>query len=325
MPRPEKPSRQAQGFEEQPRGTNAPLFWSSRFLSCSPQLDAWRSRLDGDHEFTIVFQRRDGQVSIPGLATFGGAWSPSFQLVSAENLQKIWQQFLGDQACGSPVAIRLPPENFDPVFCSVHNQVLSRIMDTSQTDLSQWIAVNQWTLSDMSRGNQKRQRALLSRGAYCRILETSEFPRAYHLLAANRERKGVKLSISLSRYLNLLEVLPADYRCWGVIDATGDLLAAALTVRLSNKILYVFYWGDTPEGRARSAVALLASSLVEAAQSMGFEQLDLGVSSICGVLNDGLARFKSNLGAQQALRTTWYRGSDTTDCGLHTPHDPILA
>jgi len=304
-------------LEEEVGGTDVPLFWSSRFLACSPELAIWRYRLDDLGEFSIVFQRRGNQVSIPGLATFGGAWSPCVHQVSAEALRSIWQRFLKCFPQGCSVSIRLPPESFDPVFGNVHNNALSSLMDSSLTDLSQWIAVSQWGLTDMSSGNQKRRRALLRRGAICRELDPDEYARSYRLLAGNRSRRGVKLSIPLSKYLKLLEVLPEDYKCWGVVDVSGDLLAAALTVRWSSKCLYVLYWGDTPEGRARSAVALLAASLVEAAQSLGFEQLDLGVSSIDGMSNDGLARFKANLGAQPAFRTTWLLGTDDPARGLY--------
>ena len=82
----------------------------------------------------------------------------------------------------------------------------------------------------------------------------------------------------------------------------GQLLAAAICVAVSARVLYVYAWGEISGAEALSPVCVLADHLSNFARSHGFELLDLGTSSVAGIVNPGLLAFKRSLGADTSLK-----------------------
>jgi hypothetical protein len=109
--------------------------------------------------------------------------------------------------------------------------------------------------------------------------------------------------MSSEKFVRLLRDLPHVFQLFGAF-IEDEVVAAALVVRLNQDVAYVLYWGDTPAGRARSAVAPLASFLAGHYGNLGVSILDLGISSVKGIIDDGLARFKENLGSEVSLKLT---------------------
>jgi hypothetical protein len=152
-------------------------------------------------------------------------------------------------------------------------------------------------MEGFSRGNRKRVRAFTDLGGLVRRAAESELNAAFDLLKANRERRGVQLSIDREKFLKLATTQPNLYRCWLAI-ADSQLMGAALTVELDEKSTYVLYWGDSLRGREVSVSASICLYLLVTVASEGKAFLDLGISSNAGQVDEGLLRFKSNLGAE---------------------------
>jgi lipid II:glycine glycyltransferase (peptidoglycan interpeptide bridge formation enzyme) len=77
----------------------------------------------------------------------------------------------------------------------------------------------------------------------------------------------------------------------------GNVIATSLLVKIMPDYWYVLYWGESIEFRNLSPVASIFYFLIEQAKSHKVVILDLGISSVDGTLDEGLARFKTNLGA----------------------------
>jgi hypothetical protein len=95
-----------------------------------------------------------------------------------------------------------------------------------------------------------------------------------------------------------LDERPDVFTVWGA-TLGKEIVGGALTVEISDDTLYVLFWGDTLLGREYSVVASICEKLVEFCRSKNYKVLDLGISSVDGLLDENLARFKSNLGAIQ--------------------------
>ncbi len=69
------------------------------------------------------------------------------------------------------------------------------------------------------------------------------------------------------------------------------------------------YWGDAGHALPRSPMNLLALRLVEIALADGRPTLDLGISSVDGVPDQGLIQFKRSVLARESLRLDLVRSA----------------
>ena len=127
-----------------------------------------------------------------------------------------------------------------------------------------------------------------------------EFAVGYDLIAGNRARRGYPLRLSLDYLLALRDDLGDRIRFF-VLHHADTPVAAALLYRLRPDIELVEYWGDHHD-LDRSPMNRLAEEVCNRAIDEGVRLVDLGISSVNGVPNDGLIQFKQSIGAAAELR-----------------------
>ena len=128
-----------------------------------------------------------------------------------------------------------------------------------------------------------------------------EWVACFHLLAETRRRRGVQLKISLDYVMRLREIFGSRIAMRRLL--LGDALAAAaLLYRVTPDVEYVVAWGDDCAQRSRRVMNVLAYYLVETAITHGTRVIDLGISSVDGVPDEGLINFKQGVGAVTGLR-----------------------
>ncbi len=89
----------------------------------------------------------------------------------------------------------------------------------------------------------------------------------------------------------------------------GRSCAAALLYRVAPGRELVVYWGDAGHDLPRSPMNVLALRLVELALAEGARTLDLGISSVDGVPDQGLIQFKRSVLARESLRLDLVRSA----------------
>jgi hypothetical protein len=94
---------------------------------------------------------------------------------------------------------------------------------------------------------------------------------------------------------------PDAFTIWGA-TLGSEFVGGALTVEVDSNTLYVLFWGDTLLGRDISVVGSICEKLIEFCTSRNYQVLDLGISSVDGLLDESLANFKVNLGAVQTIK-----------------------
>ncbi len=119
----------------------------------------------------------------------------------------------------------------------------------------------------------------------------------YQLLKISRRERGYPLTMSWEDFMKMFEQLPAVYRVFRTI-ADNRMVAVAVTVHINQDVLYNFYVGELPEYRKYSPVAGLIEAMATYGRTNGYQLLDLGIATDKGVLNEGLARFKANMGGK---------------------------
>lgn len=174
--------------------------------------------------------------------------------------------------------------------------------EITRCDINQSLEINSHTLSErMSYGNQKRLRKCQREGLIASQLPLSGLPRVYETLRINRESKGHRLSMSLEQLEIMVDTFPENLALFGCLH--GDHFAsAAVCIRLSREVLYVFYWGDRPEYATYSPVVSVADAIYRYAQEQGLRILDVGTSTVDREPNFGLLEFKRGLGFSESLK-----------------------
>jgi hypothetical protein len=124
---------------------------------------------------------------------------------------------------------------------------------------------------------------------------------AYAVLAANRAAKGRRLALGPDYVRAARDAFPGRVRAF-LLRHDGAPCAAALVYRVAPRRELVVYWGDAGHALARSPMNVLALRLVETVMAEGALSLDLGLSSVAGVPDQGLIQFKRSVGARESLR-----------------------
>ena len=120
--------------------------------------------------------------------------------------------------------------------------------------------------------------------------------------------------MSLEQVRQMAVLFPQRLHLFAVYrdDSRQEMVAAALCLALSPQVLYVLYWGDGPDMRSYSPVAMLASHIYAFCAREGFTVLDVGISTLHEEPNFGLVNFKRNLGFTESLKLemVWQGGID---------------
>ncbi len=285
---------------------NKPLFWSDKYCELNDQHKAISRHESGEDSFNFefIYGVYDNTIKSPGKATFGGIWisdgSPSVSFF-VSLYKSIFKQF--DSKMQNIVS--LPPA----YFCSSIFQNQSIALEALQfiksySDSNFHIEIESWSPTSMSKGNRKKIRQFVDAGGKVVLGTASEYSSAYHVLKGNRENRGVKISMNYEKFLMNLVELPETYSIY-LAKLGTEIAGVAYLVRISHNVNYVLFWGDDIKFRNLSPVASLLNFLVPLSQREGRTVLDLGISSVDGILDTGLARFKLNLGAVESSKPTY--------------------
>jgi hypothetical protein len=128
-----------------------------------------------------------------------------------------------------------------------------------------------------------------------------EWAECYDLLAATKCRKGVSFKLAPDYLARLRETFPKRIAMYRLVK-DRVLAAAALVYRVGRNWDYVAAWGDEPEHRRHRPMNLMSFEIFRIAITDRVQLVDLGISSVDGVPDDGLIQFKRSLGAASGLR-----------------------
>jgi hypothetical protein len=156
-------------------------------------------------------------------------------------------------------------------------------------------------LAKGSGNNRTRLNKAVREGVTATRLIPAEYRSAYEVLAESRHKKNYTLSMSWADVTEMLEAFPKAVRFFGAWHG-GKMVGAALCVVINPQVLYLYTWGEVAGIERLSPVTVIADMLCSHARAEGFRILDLGTSSLHGVVNPGLFAFKKTLGAMPSIK-----------------------
>lgn len=290
-------SLQIRGITALESMSEAHFFNSSSFLLDKPfDVKGWQLVREGMPVAQVFFYIENG-VAISGYqSTFG-----SFDVekdVSEEEFS--WfLDFLINKLKNQGV-IRIKIKHYPSYFKSskfVEDGLNRSDFENTLTETNQHINIDKPRFEDIAnRSEVIRSNKCDTFGYLFKTSSITQLPRIYSLIEDTLKRNGNRPSMSYSGLKSILEVCPNNYKLFSLWDGE-KLIAATVSVIISNSIMYNFYHADHLEYRKVSSLTYLLKNIYTYCYKNNFKVLDLGISSVNGIINKGLFNFKKTRGA----------------------------
>ncbi len=246
-----------------------------------------------------------GVYKSPARGTFGGFEIFCREVDFIESFVGAVDEHIGAQQCAEAFIAERPLCYDEQAGTLVQNALVAHGYTVRYADIDHFIPIDPSPLIDkMEHNNQKRFRKCLRDGFAARRASPDEFRTVYDVIAENRRSKGYPISMTYRQIDEMVQVFPNDMHFFAA-HRDGTIVAGSICLKVSQDVLYVFYWGDLPGHETYSPVTVLADTIYRFAQMNGFRILDLGTSTLQGSPNEGLGRFKKNLGAKETPKITY--------------------
>jgi hypothetical protein len=121
----------------------------------------------------------------------------------------------------------------------------------------------------------------------------------------SRKRKNRPMTMNLKLMEEHFKKFSKKFKIFSVYDS-AEMMAVCVTVEINDSILYTLYPADAEEYVKKSPLTFLISGIYEYCQQHKYEILDLGIATDKGSLNEGLARFKRNIGGNLSKKKTYF-------------------
>ncbi|MBL3656489.1 hypothetical protein [Fulvivirga sediminis] len=233
-----------------------------------------------------------------GIASFDGPEINSENIAILITYLQDWGSKNGVQR----FMIKNAPDFYYPDELNLENVLIQNGIELSLSELNQHIKVTHADYFALLKKNEKKRlRKCHNKGFTFRQLEVSFLSSAYDIIKQNRALKGYPMTMSYEDLLKMYKNFPDQYLLFGVFD-DKTLIAVAVSIKVSDQVLYNFYHGDDFKYRTYSPIVMVLQGVYNYCQKLQIRFLDLGISSVSGVLNEGLYAFKRNCGAEDGKR-----------------------
>ncbi len=165
------------------------------------------------------------------------------------------------------------------------------------TETNQHVNVDKLNFEDVAdRSEVIRSNKCERLGYTFKLASINDLPVIYELIENTLSRRGNRPSMSFDDLQKTIKACPENYLLFALWDK-NILIAATVSVKINTSVLYNFYHSDHLEYRTVSGLTYLLKNIYLYCYANNFKTLDLGVSSINGIINTGLFNFKKARGA----------------------------
>ena len=254
--------------------------------------------------FLVLFIKDENALS-PFRAPYGG-----FELDADTNeseLNVLVEEILA--FCKSKdlkkITIVSHPDCYDPEkSIIIKNVLLKNDFLISTTELNYHLIVDNTGFESKIHSSEKRKLKKCRDMNFSFSSSGNDYHEMYQLIVACRKRKGFPISMNKEEFSKMFESFPDRYIPFTLRD--GDkLIATAIGVKVNDHILYNFLPADYEQYLSYSPMVLLKAEMYRYCQDHQITMLDYGIGTAAGIKNEGLIRFKENMGGLMSHKNTY--------------------
>lgn len=218
---------------------------------------------------------------------------------TVDRFAEVWEKWKTQlkQLSIKHLIIRQAPEYYTNMITV--EKLIRQGFEVTVTDTAQYVSLQKEPSIHLM-----EQRILNKKHPFDLILEPLEnLPEVYSFLVECRKAQGLAINISAEKLTQQIGLFPSNYE---IVTARKDgILASACIFCLANpQVVYYYLPGTDRDFRDQSPMVLLMDFAYKRYRELGFEVMDLGLSSIDGALQAGLFKFKERMGANAVPRLT---------------------
>jgi hypothetical protein len=208
------------------------------------------------------------------------------------------------------VVIKNWPTRYQPVQTrQIYKVLVNQLQFKVSEEVSSIIPVSSRPLSVRMKISE-RQKARKSEKMFSfSRCKPDEYKAIYDFILSCRLERGQSLSLSWKEMLRTLSKLPDRFVFFKLANA-DEIAAAAIVIRVSDKIWYTFYYAHAAKFNKVSPVVHLLEGIYTKAATEKIKLLDLGTSMLHGSINKPLLHFKESVGAVTVPKFTFSKMYD---------------
>ena len=254
----------------------------------------------------LVAGIRNGVIHSPFSAPFGGFHfrKDIMYIGEVDSFVDSLKEYIESQGL-SGIDITLPPYIYHLTFNEkLVNALIRSGLNFKLPDITNWVNLKQFQ-EKFSQKNSKEylRQAVRNALSFHLVDEREEQVEIYDIISSNRARFGRPIYMTFKDIEDTGALWPVDF--FKVTTADKQMVASAIFYRSHPEICFALFWGDTEQGRPLRAMDFLTFHLWTHYKRLGFQYIDLGISTEAGHPNEGLLRFKESHEATSSLKYTF--------------------
>lgn len=260
----------------------------------------------------IIAGLKDSNLFCPFSAPFGGFHFRN-ELLCVSTINSFIENlkcFIKTNGFNS-IQIVLPPNIYHQTFdAKLINCLYNEGFKVKTPDITSWVNLESFDNKFSQKRTTESLKQAMKHGLNFKILtQINEKLEAYELIMCNRRQFGRPLYMTFKDLKEINNIWDIDY--FVVNDGSDSILASAIFYRAHKSIVYAVFWGDNEKGRALGVMNFFLFNLWKHYKQSGFKYIDISISSVEGIPNEGLLRFKEMHEAISSLRYTFTWTNDT--------------
>jgi hypothetical protein len=281
-------------------------FISERFIETNKHKVDEVVRLVAEHEkvaMGLVGGIIENTLKSPISAPFGGFHFLSNQIYTGEidRFTDLLKSYIVERGL-KKVEIKLPPDIYNLSFnAKTVNSLLRGGFLMSIPEITQWVDLEHFAgVYSSGSARTKYNQAIKNGLSFSAISDSESKQCAYELIRQNRIDFNRPIYMTYDELEEVNKLWPVDY--FQVADRADKMVASAILYRGHKKIIQAIFWADNESGRSLRAMDFCLINLWNHYKKLGYNFIDIGISTEYGIPNEGLIRFKETHEAFSSAR-----------------------
>jgi len=195
------------------------------------------------------------------------------------------------------IVIKNYPEAYHSVCSKLLCKTLTDLGFTARPEVSSVIGVDKNDFeSKITTSEKQKLRKSQTRFQFTQV-HVSQLSSTYLFIETCRHQKNQSLSMTLPQLQKTIDAFPGDFFLFNVLEGER-IVAAAIVIRVSKKILYAFYYAHDKQFDKISPIVFLLAGIYSFAQGSSYKMIDLGTSMKGKAVNQPLLHFKNSIGGK---------------------------